>query len=217
MSGLTSVLSPFSRHGLPTLPLLLLLVYAVASATLGGSIRHLENQARQTIELRYAASTLEKDLVSLTRDAQAMVSAPSPLRMQALLINLEEYANALDAMSALSVRRSELQAPLNALEDALPGIRSVVLQAARLDADRTDALVQEQAGALTRIDGEMNALVSDIDNQISASTGVSGVLADRLRLLNWILNILAVGLVVALIFGALRQGLPQSVKAPLAD
>jgi hypothetical protein len=71
------------------------------------------------------------------RDAHAMISAPSQLRMQAVLINLEEYEAGVDAMSALATPRSNLQAPLDALEQALPAIRSLTLQAARLDTDRS--------------------------------------------------------------------------------
>ena len=142
MSNWTSALSPFSRQGLPTLPLLLLLVYAVTSSLLGASIRHLENQSRDSVELTYAASTLGKDQASLMRDAQAMIGAPSQLRMQALLINLEEYEAALDAVRLRTDRDSALQAPLDELEAALPAIRSVMLQAARMDADRADAAIQ---------------------------------------------------------------------------
>lgn len=217
MANWTSALSPFSRQGLPTLPLFLLLVYAVISFVLGGSIRHLENQTRQAIELSYAASTLEKDQASLMRDAQAMVSAPSPLRMQALLINLEEYESALDDVSTLTERDGALRAALDELESALPAIRSVILQAARMDTDRADAAVQQQALVLTRLDAQMQAQLSQVDSLLSATPATSEALAGPLRILSWIVHLLAIALVGGLIFGALRATRPYEAPQSIAE
>ena len=205
MTNWTSALSPFSRKGLPTLPLLLLLVYAVVSSLLGASIRHLESQSRQSIEMSYAASTLEKDLVSLMRDAQAMVGAPSQLRMQALLINLAEYETALDEMSAHTPANSALHQPLGELEAALPSIRNVIHLAARLDAARDEAAIEQQALSLTRLESQMQAQVSEIESFISSAPSLSEQLADTLRLFAWIVHLLAVGIVMAMAYSALKS------------
>lgn len=210
-----SALSPFSRHGAPTLPLLLLLIYAVISSLLGASLRHLENQSRASIEISYAASTLEKDLVSLMRDAQAMVGAPTQLRMQALLINLAEYETALDEMSAQTPANSALHEPLNALESALPSIRNVILQAARMDTSRDEAAVQAQAFALTDLDARMQAQLSELSSRVSHAPSLSGRLADTLRLLSWFVHLIAVGAVIALIFGAVKSR-PEQLAEPSA-
>ena len=217
MANWTSALSPFSRQGLPTLPLFLLLVYAVISSLLGASTRHLENQSRQTIELSYAASTLEKDQASLMRDAQAMVSAPSPLRMQALLINLEEYEAALDDVSTLTERDGALRTALDELESALPAIRSVILQAARMDGDRADSAIQQQALALTQLDTQMQAQLAQVDSLLAATPATSQTLAGALRLLSWIVHLLAIILVGGLIFGALRATRPYQASRSITE
>lgn len=217
MSNWTSALSPFSRQGLPTLPLLLLLVYAVTSSLLGASIRHLENQSRDSVELTYAASTLGKDQASLMRDAQAMIGAPSQLRMQALLINLEEYEAALDAVRLRTDRDSALQAPLDELEAALPAIRSVMLQAARMDADRADAAIQAQVMELTRLDEAMQGQLAQLDTRLASTPGYAEPLANQLRRLSWIVHLLAILLVGGLIFGAIRSSRPQDLSARIAD
>ena len=217
MAHWTSILSPFSRQGLPTLPLLLLLVYAVVSSLLGASIRHLESQARESVELSYAASTLEKDQASLMRDAQAMVSAPSQARMQALLLNLEEYEAALDQVSAMTGRGSALHTPLGDLEAALPAIRSVVLQAARLDTDRAEAAVEAQALALTRLDLQMQVQLLEVEGLVSSMPGLHDQVADMLRILSWIVHLLAVLLVCGLIYGALRAARSSDLSSQIAE
>ncbi|MBL4544665.1 MAG: hypothetical protein JKP95_02060 [Oceanicaulis sp.] len=89
--------------------------------------------------------------------------------MQAVLINLEEYEVGVDAMSALATPRSNLQAPLDALEQALPAIRSLTLQAARLDTDRSTSAVQDQALAMTRLDTQMRAQITEINEALAAA------------------------------------------------
>ncbi|WP_440959287.1 hypothetical protein ACFELO_04010 [Oceanicaulis sp. LC35] len=218
MTGWTSALSPLSRQGLPTLPLLLLLVYAVASSVLGASIRHLESQAQNRIELSYAASTLEKDQASLMRDAQAMVSAPSPLRMQALLLNLEEYEVALNEVIALTRRDSALRTPLGELDQALPAIRRVVLQAASLGANNSPVAVQEeQALALTRLDLQMQVQLLEVETLVAQMPRTRDQIADALRILSWVIHLLAVFMVGALIFAAVQSIRPRSVSSQIAE
>lgn len=210
MARWNSVFSPFSNQAIPTLPLLALLIYAASISVLGASVRHLEAQGRAFIELTYAASTLDKDLASLMRDAQAMVSAPSPLRMQAVLINLEEYEDALDEVSALSGQDALLRTPLQTLEDTLPAIRSVILQAARMDADRSSTALQNQTEALTRLDAQMQAEIGQIEAHLQSAPSASATLADRLTMLSWLIHAIAIALLAAFILGALR-------KAPSPD
>ena len=181
MPALKSALSPVAAKALPSLALLLLLVYAVVSIVIGASLRQFETQSRLTIERIYAASTLDKELSSLMRDAHAMISAPSQLRMQAVLINLEEYEAGVDAMSALATPYSNLEAPLDALEQALPAIRSLTLQAVRLDTDRSASAVQDQALAMTRLDIEMRAQITEINETLATTPMSSSAMADRLR------------------------------------
>ena len=209
MPALTSAPSPLAGKALPSLALLLLLTYAVISILIGASIRQFETQSRLNTERIYAAATLDKELSSLMRDAHAMISAPSQLRMQAVLINLEEYEVGVDAMSALATPRSNLQAPLDALEQALPAIRSLTLQAARLDTDRSTSAVQDQVLAMTRLDTQMRAQITDINEALAAAPAVSSAMAGRLRILSWIINSLAVLAVLGLIYGALKSARPR--------
>lgn len=208
MPALLSALSPSTGKALPSLALLLLLTYAVISILIGASLRHFETQSRLNTERIYAAATLDKELTSLMRDAHAMISAPSQLRMQALLINLEEYETGLDVMSALATPRSNLQAPLAALEQALPAIRILTLQAARLDTDRSASAVQDQALAMTRLDTQMRAQITDINETLAASPTVSSAMVRSLRVLSWVVNSLAVLAVLGLIYGALKTARP---------
>lgn len=217
MPALKSALSPAAAKALPSLALLLLLVYAVVSIVIGASLRQFETQSRLTIERIYAASTLDKELSSLMRDAHAMISAPSQLRMQAVLINLEEYEAGVDAMSALATPRSNLEAPLDALEQALPAIRSLTLQAARLDTDRSASAVQDQALAMTRLDIEMRAQITEINEALATTPMSSSAMADRLRGLSWVINFLAVIAVLGLIYSALKSGCPQLSPAQIAE
>ncbi|HCR67161.1 MAG TPA: hypothetical protein DIW38_11710 [Oceanicaulis sp.] len=209
MPALTSAPSPLVGKALPSLALLLLLTYAVISILIGASIRQFETQSRLNTERIYAAATLDKELSSLMRDAHAMISAPSQLRMQAVLINLEEYEVGVDAMSALATPRSNLEAPLAALEQALPAIRRLALQAARLDTDRSASAIQDQALAMTRLDIQMRAQITDIHETLAAAPAVSSAMAERLRILSWIVNILAVLAVLGLIYSAFKPARAQ--------
>ena len=217
MPALKSALSPAAAKALPSLALLLLLIYAVVSIVVGASLRQFETQSRLTVERIYAASTLDKELRSLMRDAHAMISAPSQLRMQAVLINLEEYEAGVDAMSALATPRSNLEAPLDALEQALPAIRSLTLQAARLDTDRSASAVQDQALAMTRLDIEMRAQITEINESLATTPMTSSAMADRLRGLSWVINFLAVIAVLGLIYNALKKARPQLSPAQIAE
>lgn len=217
MTRWMSAFSPASSNGVPTLPLLILLIYAVTISVIGASVRHLETKGRAFIELTYAASTLDKDLASLMRDAQAMVSAPSALRMQALLINLEEYETALDEVRLLSGHDEALRPPLQALEQTLPAIRQVILQAARMDGDRSGAAIEDQALALTRLDAQMQARIGDIESRLEAAPSAAGELARRLTLLSWVIHALAIAFLSALIFGALRASRPSDMRASIAE
>lgn len=217
MPALTSAPSPLTGKALPSLALLLLLTYAVISILIGASIRQFETQSRLTTERIYAAATLDKELSSLMRDAHAMIGAPSQLRMQAVLINLEEYEAGVDAMSALATQRPDLEAPLAALEQALPAIRSLTLQAARLDTDRSATAVQAQALAMTRLDTEMRAQITDMNETLAAAPAVSSAMAERLRVLSWIVNTLAVFAVLGLLFGALKSARPPLRAAQIVE
>ncbi|WP_133725184.1 hypothetical protein [Oceanicaulis sp.] len=217
MPALKSVLSPASGKALPSLALLFLLVYAVLSIVIGASLRQFETQSRLSVERIYAASTLDKELSSLMRDAHAMISAPSQLRMQAVLINLDEYEAGVDVMSALATPRSDLDAPLAALEQALPAIRSLTLQAARLDTDRSATAIQDQALAMTRLDTEMRAQIAEINETLANTPMISSAMADRLRVVSWLINILAVIAVLGLIYSAFKSARPPLNSAQMVE
>ena len=217
MARWMSAFSPASSNGVPTLPLLILLIYAVTISVIGASVRHLETKGRAFIELTYAASTLDKDLASLMRDAQAMVSAPSPLRMQALLVNLDEYETALDEVRLLSGRDEALRPSLQVLDQTLPAIRQVILQAARMDGDRSGAALQDQALALTRLDAQMQERIGEIETRLEAAPSAASELARRLTLLSWVIHALAIAFIATLIFGALRASHPSDVSASIAE
>lgn len=217
MARWMSAVSPVSSNGVPTLPLLILLIYAVTISVLSASVRHLETRERAYVELTYAASTLDKDLASLMRDAQAMVSAPSALRMQALLINLDEYESALDEVRLLSGREDALRPPLQALEQTLPAIRQVILQAARMDGDRSSTAIQDEALALTRLDAQMQDQIGEIETRLEAKPSAAGVLAQRITLLSWAIHALAIAFIAALIFSGLRAARPSDVSASIAE
>lgn len=217
MPALKSVLSPASGKALPSLALLFLLVYAVLSIVIGASLRQFETQSRLSVERIYAASTLDKELSSLMRDAHAMISAPSQLRMQAVLINLDEYEAGVDVMSALATPRSDLDAPLAALEQALPAIRSLTLQAARLDTDRSATAIQDQALAMTRLDTEMRAQIAEINETLANTPMISSAMADRLRVVSWLINILTVIAVLGLIYSAFKSARPPLNSAQMVE
>jgi hypothetical protein len=217
MPALKSVLSPASGKALPSLALLFLLIYAVLSIVIGASLRQFETQSRLSVERIYAASTLDKELSSLMRDAHAMISAPSQLRMQAVLINLDEYEVGVDVMSALATPRSDLDAPLAALEQALPAIRSLTLQAARLDTDRSATAIQDQALAMTRLDTEMRAQIAEINETLANTPMISSAMADRLRVVSWLINILAVIAVLGLIYSAFKSARPPLNSAQMVE
>lgn len=217
MPSVTSAIPPMDGKRLPSLTLLLILTYAVVSIVMGASIRQFETEARLSIERSYAAATLDKELGSLMRDAQAMISAPTQLRMQDLLINLEEYEAGLDAMSFHARARSDLNSPIGALEDALPVIRRLSLEAARLDTDRSASAVQNQALELTRLDTQMRAQITLINDTLAAAPSSSTLMVNGLRAAYWIINGLALIALLGLIYGAVRSTRPGLENAHLSN
>lgn len=106
-----------------------------------------------------AANTLEKDFSSLVRDAYLMAVAPTPDRIEAVRINLEEFELALAEAEAIVAGNGDHGETLARLREDWPQLRALI--EARLsdigalgDADR-----REFVDTLARFDDTMDARI----------------------------------------------------------